>query len=272
MSTYEERRQARIERIEAAATRAHAKADSLIKAGDEALALIPFGQPILIGHHSESSDRAYRNRATNKIDRGIQELHHAEDLERRAEAARKNRAISSDDPDAPDKLRAKIEQLEHMQAVMKQANAIIRQAPHNQYTEDKYAALVALGISERAAGKAFIPDFCGRIGFPAYALQNNNANIGRLRKRLAEIESRPVTDPDAEPVTTEHHGFQVIENTEENRLQLVFPGKPSAEVRALLKSHGFRWAPSAGAWQRQLNNGARATLDYITPKLAEMLA
>ena len=25
------------------------------------------------------------------------------------------------------------------------------------------------------------------------------------------------------------------------------------DIRAVLKSNGFRWAPSVGAWQRQLN-------------------
>jgi len=50
---------------------------------------------------------------------------------------------------------------------------------------------------------------------------------------------------------------EVVENFEENRLQIVFDGKPSAEVRSELKGNGFRWAPSQEAWQRQLNNGAR---------------
>jgi hypothetical protein len=33
-------------------------------------------------------------------------------------------------------------------------------------------------------------------------------------------------------------------------VQLIFPGKPSDEIRARLKSNGFRWSPTAGAWQR----------------------
>jgi len=47
------------------------------------------------------------------------------------------------------------------------------------------------------------------------------------------------------------------ENVEANRLQLLFPGKPDEETRKRLKRHGFRWAPSEGAWQRQLTNAAR---------------
>jgi hypothetical protein len=49
----------------------------------------------------------------------------------------------------------------------------------------------------------------------------------------------------------------LVENFEENRIQIVFDGKPSAEVRAELKGNGFRWAPSQSAWQRQLNNAGR---------------
>ena len=33
-----------------------------VAAGDKALSVIPFGQPILIGHHSEKRDRNYRRR------------------------------------------------------------------------------------------------------------------------------------------------------------------------------------------------------------------
>ena len=41
------------------------------------------------------------------------------------------------------------------------------------------------------------------------------------------------------------------------RIQLFFEGKPEPEVRDILKSNGFRWAPSVGAWQRQLNNNGK---------------
>lgn len=55
-------------------------------------------------------------------------------------------------------------------------------------------------------------------------------------------------------------GVAVEENAEAMRIQLFFDGKPSEEVRAVLKSNGFRWSPSFGAWQRQLtDNGKWAT-------------
>jgi len=61
--------------------------------------------------------------------------------------------------------------------------------------------------------------------------------------------------------------IRVHENVEENQLQLFFPSKPSQEVRELLKSCGFHWSDFNKAWQRQLNNAARWTLESIKTKL-----
>lgn len=48
----------------------------------------------------------------------------------------------------------------------------------------------------------------------------------------------------------------VILNYSENRLQIIYDEKPSAEIRSNLKKCAFRWAPSEGAWQRQLTSSA----------------
>ena len=50
---------------------------------------------------------------------------------------------------------------------------------------------------------------------------------------------------------------------EDNRLQVFFDGKPDADTRAELKSSGFRWAPSVGAWQRQLTDNAIRAADRL---------
>ena len=52
-------------------------------------------------------------------------------------------------------------------------------------------------------------------------------------------------------------------NREDNRLQVFFDGKPDADTRAELKSSGFRWAPSVGAWQRQLTDNAIRAADRL---------
>ena len=63
-------------------------------------------------------------------------------------------------------------------------------------------------------------------------------------------------------------GGRVEANKEDNRLQIIFDDKPDEKTRAALKSNGFRWAPSVGAWQRQLNDNAiyaAGRLDCIRP-------
>ena len=152
MNAYEERKQARIERLQERAERARTESDRLLDAGRQALDAIPFGQPILIGHYSEKRDRNYRNRAVGKIDKAIALDKQADDLERRAESAASNRAISSDDPNAPDKLRERIAELERKQERMKATNKIIAGKPKYQSTPEKIAALAdLLSISEPTA-------------------------------------------------------------------------------------------------------------------------
>ena len=48
----------------------------------------------------------------------------------------------------------------------------------------------------------------------------------------------------------------MVANAEMNRLQIFFDEIPPAETRKELKSRGFRWARSEGAWQRQLTRDA----------------
>ncbi|WP_232431335.1 DUF3560 domain-containing protein [Cupriavidus sp. UYPR2.512] len=65
--------------------------------------VIPFGQPILTGHHSEGRDRRYRARVHATFGRAF-ELHDtANALDRRAEAVGKG-GVSGDDPEAIPKL------------------------------------------------------------------------------------------------------------------------------------------------------------------------
>ncbi len=62
---------------------------------------------------------------------------------------------------------------------------------------------------------------------------------------------------------------RVLQNIEQNRLQLFFPGKPDQEMIAKLKSRGFKWSPRFQAWQRQLTTNALHVLPYLFPKERE---
>jgi hypothetical protein len=272
MNHYEQKQEARRMRLEAAADRARANAAAAFKRADlsEAATGIPFGQPILVGHHSEGRHRATLRRADNAMRRSVEESARARDLAARA-ASVGTGGISSDDPDAVDKLAEKIAEAELSQTFMRDANKVIRAfykaglrdagAPGDwsRYLEKLRALPGGAKVSDLAAAAMLKPDCVGRIGFADYQLSNNGANIKRMKDRL-EILKR---NQNRETKAREVDGVQVIENADENRLQLIFPGKPDQGTRDRLKAHGFRWSPMAGAWQRQLNNAARYAAECV---------
>lgn len=99
--------------------------------------------------------------------------------------------------------------------------------------------------------------------YPDYELASLRGKIKRLEFRVAELDKLQAT-----PSTTQEvDGVQIVEDTADNRLRLIFPGKPDDETRALLKSYGFRWSPRAGAWQRQLTENARRSAKIVVDKI-----
>lgn len=93
-----------------------------------------------------------------------------------------------------------------------------------------------------------------RRGDDLFAHIDGRANWIRRKNRLAKRAARSDA---AKAVGTEFQemearGVRLIRNTALERVQLVFPGKPDEETRALLKSNAFRWSPRERAWQRQL--------------------
>ena len=65
-------------------------------------------------------------------------------------------------------------------------------------------------------------------------------------------------------------GFQVERNTDINRLQLKFDGKPDENTRSILKSNGFRWSPREMAWQRQLGGNSESGLNRVIEGLKKV--
>jgi hypothetical protein len=165
------------------------------------------------------------------------------------------RAIISGDVDAIDRLTVKIESAERAQASMKEANKAIR--THAKAGEaHQVAALMEIGYSEALALELLHPRFNNGQGFPTYSLTNNNANIRRMKERLEQISKAQ----SCEVVTVKcEGGISLEDDAPANRVRLFFPGKPAEEIRADLKSNGFRWAPSLGAWQAYRNNSTLAT-------------
>jgi hypothetical protein len=169
--------------------------------------------------------------------------------ERALDAIRKTlcpslRPIMAGDSDAVSRLQDEITRAEQMQARMKVANQVVRTYRGKDETAG-IAKLVEQGFTEQQAVKLFEPDFCGRYGFPDYALTNNSANLRRMKLRLAQI-SRAKAQKGFE---AQGENARLEDCPAENRVRLFYAGKPDVETRDRLKKTGFRWSPTLGCWQ-----------------------
>jgi len=159
--------------------------------------------------------------------------------------------IQSNDPQAVEKLEEKLESMRELQETMKAVNAYYRKSK----TLDGCPGLSVDQI-ERMKVSMKRDWRTDPKPFESYELTNNNANIHRVEERLEHL--RKVKQAEPKEVETAG-GVRLVENTEDMRVQLIFPDKPDEATRSILKSNGFRWAPSCGAWQRQLTaNGIYA--------------
>jgi hypothetical protein len=250
MNAYEAKQAAKKARFEELAAGAAAESETTYKRARSMAGVIPFGQPILVGHHSEGRDRNFRSRIQGTYGKAFALDDKAKHYEKKA-ASVGTGGISSDDPAALDKLRAELVSLETAQERMKAANKAIRT---NKTPEGQEAALLNLGFTAEQAAKLVKPDFAGRIGFPSYTLTNSGANMRRIKERIAELEKRR----ERASVEQVGNGFTYREDTEENRVMFIFDGKPDEKTRAILKANAFKWSPSREGqpWVRQLTNAA----------------
>jgi hypothetical protein len=181
-----------------------------------------------------------------------------------------NAPIRADDNDAIAKLQDKIAKAEEQQELMKAINKVVKSKRLDEAA--KRQKLVEMGVGDRLIGECLTPDYAGQYGIPPYMLSNNNANIRRMKERLIVLEREEARAQEGTAVDKEIvPGVTLSENTDITRLQLFFPDKPPQAVRDLLKSNGFNFSYREGAWQRLLNDNARAAVRRMTPKLAELM-
>ena len=163
--------------------------------------------------------------------------------------------IRQDDPQAIPKLQKKLDGLVKAQETMKAVNAYYRK--HG--TLDGCPHLSPDNIENLKADMASSWHY-EKKPFQSWELSNNNAEIRRIRQRIDSLTHARETVY----VGWEFEGGHVEANREQSRLQVFFEDKPDADARQQLKEHGFRWAPSVGAWQRLLNGNAYYAADRIS--------
>jgi Domain of unknown function (DUF3560) len=227
-NSYEQRQQQRKERYEELAEKAGQESQAACQAAERISSFIPPGQPILVGHHSERKHRRDLERIDNNLRRAIEAQNKSRDYADKA-ASVGTAGISSDDPDAIEKLRAKLTELEEKHARMKAAN---KQAPGT---------------------------------YPGYSLQNNNAKLRRVRERIAQLEKSAAR----QTTETKLAGLTIRQDADENRMMLLFDKTPSPDIRTLCKRQGFKWSPSRNAWVRFLNNAGIHAAEAVSKAFAE---
>jgi hypothetical protein len=63
----------------------------------------------------------------------------------------------------------------------------------------------------------------------------------------------------------------ILYNYEIDRVQIRLDnGKPSEEIRKLLKSKAFKWSPKNGVWQRQLTQNGKWASERVVKQILEM--
>jgi hypothetical protein len=176
--TYRERREARAERLRSWAGSREQKSEAAFGNAHRIAEQIPFGQPILVGHHSEGRARRDQGRIENGMRAGIEHGRKAESMRSRADniEAAAARAIYSDDPDAIERLNVKLAQLEAERETMKATNT--------EYRKQHRDELKAMSPYERGQS----------VPYPSYALTNLGGTITRTRQRIEQLTRAQVED------------------------------------------------------------------------------
>jgi hypothetical protein len=187
MNSYEEKQERRRERLEMRAARLKAESNAAYKRSGDAVAGIPFGQPILVGHHSEKRHRRAIERSRNAMDKCCELSNEAADVARRADAVGSG-GISSDDPEAVQKLESKL-------AEMVARHAAIKAKPEHACWELSNSSANIRRVKERIAQlKKPIPEFA-EIDAPEYNVsldRDENRYVLKLKQRVGKDKFKEI--------------------------------------------------------------------------------
>lgn len=254
---YEENQERRKERFEQLAAKNEKLSDQLFEESKNATAHIPFGQPILVGHHSERAHRNAIDKSWNKLGKSVEATGKAKYYENRAKTVGRS-GIASDDPEALAKLKDKLTRLVDWQETMKKTN--------REYKKGGWDAITALNKNDLEK----IKDSFERMGhytkpFESYSLTNNNARIRATKQRIEELESLH----NSEPLEFDNDEFKMF--IEDGRIIIeFFEGKPSDECRTLVKKSAFRWSRYNSWWQRKVTGNALRDSEILLKNLQKL--
>lgn len=233
---YEERKQARLDRLEKAVDKARGGANAAWERSHNLIKDIPLGQPNIRGALT-----GVMNKSRNAASQGLKLSEKADYLEGKLAAAEGNTAISSDDPNSIEKLQQKIDSLKIKQAFAKALNAYYRKngtCKGFRELSDEEAAKWDKKAKESYSWE--------QKPFFSYELTSLNQKIKAAQQRIEKIKS--VEQMPAELIKYEF--CEIESNAETNRCTIMFYEKQPDEIIQKLKYNGFKWAYSEGKWQR----------------------
>ena len=266
MNNFERKKQQRVERFKELAEKNEKLSDEYYKQSNETVACIPMGQPILVGHHSEQAHRNRLKRSWNQMGKSVMCFNKVKYYKQRAAAAESTKAIFSDDPEAVVKMREKLKDLEKTRKHMKKINAAWRKFEKTGNRQ----ILIDAGLKEsqiismiNSIEKAYPWE---KQPYAKYQLSNLGGNIRNCKLRLEKLE-KAATETTTEKTDGD---IKIVDNVEDNRLQIFFPGIPPVKIRTRLKSYGFRWSRYNGCWQRHRSIQANSLADIIVQEFKEV--
>ena len=188
--------------------------------------------------------------------------------------------IDNTDPYAVEKISGKIKYLEDTHEVTLLYNKICKQnglanvtwADRTDEEKAKRKEVLAQTVKE-ARGKGY-SDAAIREGINSPFIANQTAELRRNKQRLEELQKRQEVIAEKQNAENsgeagknsgrvDFDGGYIYENPELDRIQIIYDSKPERDVIDKLKHNGFRWSPSQGAWQRQLNRNGRMAVNRI---------
>lgn len=231
---YEEKKQARIERLRASAEKASEESTARYNAAQEILDYIPAGQPILTDHYSAKRHIGDLNKFDNHMRKSIEADEKAKHYLNQVSAAETNTNISSDDPRAIEKLKEKITELEAKRERVK--------------------------IENKEARKNGV-----QLPHPPYRLSYLSRDIKNAKKRIEQLEK--ISALKNEVVKFSGGSAEIDKSI--NRVIFRFDEHPSPEITDLLKSYAFKWSLQTKCWQRMITGNALYDARIILKRLKE---
>jgi hypothetical protein len=251
-----ERLEARAERRREWAVKAERRGEAHRTASDRLVEHIPFGQPILVGHHSEGRHRRTMTRAQNHMFAMVAENKLAERHESKADGIENQleRSIFSDDSDATEKVKERIAANEAKRDHMKKVNVLYRKADRE--------GLKALGLDYDTLKVGVDAGYSWeRAPYVAYELTNLGARIRDDKKRLGHIAV--LSDRRAKAEASEA-GVTIEKSSDGSYCSVTFAEKPARSVLNDLRAAGFHW--SAASWHGYTEKIPASVNEMLSPE------